>query len=912
MRFHGNTAIRCFLLSFAGLIAASSAVAGDAKNADLVIRHFPQENGTQYSALAVRPSQLATQPVRRHIVVVDTSASQIGTARQSSLALVSDVLSQLAKTDAVRLYAIDVQCEPLTQGFVAVGSSELRAAIDGLSLRTPLGTTDLANALTAVVADANGQPTSVLYIGDGMSSNRISLNELAKFAGELQTKNVAFHAVVLGPKTGHELPNILANLTGGIVNNVNHGKETPAGATVAAALAIAPVEVTRLLLDRTPVKSAGNKSIMVRPDRHTIVLTEQAIPQFRTLTAVTADDKAFTIAGHQAQRIVAGAELRHLTAWAKESNGINVPTVDLPQLVAAGEQFAGSMEQSVEAAEFLAARGRVLEATRIAQAAARMDDSNPQLRKILISLPQPPAADEKPAFPNFDDPAPQPAEADEAATAESVISPALEVPDTPNTNPGNDGFGGAPGADLSELDEAARKIQLQSQLLKAETDAAIDQANRLSAEDPDYATNTLKDVLETIQTSQNISPDVRSELLRRVSNALSGIETAREVMALRQKQIAQDEAIAQSIQRRLEDVDIEEQRLAIQIEKIRGLLDRARHGDRNAYEDAEFESRVTLDLKPGSGPATQALVMSEALGQLDKAYRLVNLRADRFLETLYQVELSHVPFPDEPPVQYPPADVWRALSLTRIPRYESSDLRTEAPVEKWLRQMLDKPVRNLDFQGGVPLSEILETISTYFTATYGTGAGELGTDFQMSFETDRGELGIVGIDTLEDVIISDISYDGMTLRNALKLIFAQTQDDQKSLAPEPLTYVIQNEVIMITTVAKAESEDNLVTRVYPVADLVYAPSLHNMLGGGGLGGGQGGGLGGQGGGLGGQGGGQGGFGGGGGQGGFGGGGGGGFQSIPPEVLHAVDNVKKNGITTDAVKDVKKKPILKLK
>jgi hypothetical protein len=292
---------------------------------------------------------------------------------------------------------------------------------------------------------------------------------------------------------------------------------------------------------------------------------------------------------------------------------------------------------------------------------------------------------------------------------------------------------------------------------------------------------------------------------------------------------------------------------------------------------------------------------------LDKAYRLVNLRHDRFLEVLYQVELSHVPFPDEPPIQYPPADVWRALSLTRIPRYESYDLRKEAPVEKWLRQMLDKPVRNLDFPGDVPLSEVLEQIQTYFTATYGAGVGESGTDFKMTIEPDRGELGLVGIDSLEDVTVTDINYDGMSLRNALKLIFAQTEDDTKS--PEPLTYVIQNEVMMITTVTKAESEDNLVTRVYPVADLVIPPSAHLQLGGGGGGGGLGGGQGGgQGGGFGGGGQGGGGFG-GGGQGGGGFGGGGGFMSIPPDVLKQMSDAKNNGITTESANSLKKKPAL---
>ncbi|MCA9108224.1 MAG: hypothetical protein KDA83_22665, partial [Planctomycetales bacterium] len=154
-------------------------------------------------------------------------------------------------------------------------------------------------------------------------------------------------------------------------------------------------------------------------------------------------------------------------------------------------------------------------------------------------------------------------------------------------------------------------------------------------------------------------------------------------------------------------------------------------------------------------------------------------------------------------------------------------------------------------------------------------------------------LELEGITSLEDVTVKDIEFSGMLLKNALKLIFDQTAD------PE-LTYMIRNEVILVTTRDAAEADENLITRVYPMGDLVIPPSLHLQLGGGGGGGGGlgGGGLGGgQGGG--GFGGGQGGFGGGGGQGGFGGGGG--FGSVPPEMLS-----NPNAISNDAINNVKKK------
>ena len=139
--------------------------------------------------------------------------------------------------------------------------------------------------------------------------------------------------------------------------------------------------------------------------------------------------------------------------------------------------------------------------------------------------------------------------------------------------------------------------------------------------------------------------------------------------------------------------------------------------------------------------------------------------------------------------------------------------------------MLSKPVPALDFPGENPLPELLDAIAAYDTTEFGTGAGPDGGDFRMTFYPDVAELDLEEITSLEDVVVRDILFQGMTLRNALSLIFEQTTDPQ-------LTNIIENQVIRITTRAKAESEENLVTRMYNVgelADLDYGdfPVLFN-------------------------------------------------------------------------------------
>ncbi len=262
------------------------------------------------------------------------------------------------------------------------------------------------------------------------------------------------------------------------------------------------------------------------------------------------------------------------------------------------------------------------------------------------------------------------------------------------------------------LSKAAAEREIATQLLVQSVKAAIDEANRVSGEQPEYALTLLKDMLETIR-SADVAPEKRNELDRRVVDAYASVNSTRQTNQIRQREKSEQLANREAMDRMLQEAQIEEQRLQTLISQVRGLLDRARHGDIPAYEEAEIAARTALDMEPGNGTAAAAVVMAEASGQLSKAYELVNLRADRFLEVLYQVELSHVPFPDEPPIQYPPADVWRLLTRSRE-KHQSVSLRSEKPVELWLEEMLDKPV-DLEHPANTPLEDILTDIENYFT-----------------------------------------------------------------------------------------------------------------------------------------------------------------------------------------------------
>jgi von Willebrand factor type A domain len=823
---------------YAGGMAGKTSPASN----NAVVHQFTAPSGESFFAVALRSPERSTS-VTDHIILMDTSASQIGRYRDAAIESLQGVVSGLADHHRVHLVAVDTQAVPMTTTFAAANSAKLAAATESLWNRTPLGATDLAAGLRTALEVVDGtRPVSLLYIGDGMSAaDVLNSQEVSSVVEQLNSHNVAFHALLMGPALNTELAGVLANHTGGTIQIMHDlGAQEKVTAT-AAAITSAPVQVSDLHVAGAGVELVGDSTVRLRTDRHLVLFGTGLSSNALRVTGQTDAGRNLSWNVSASDFVNSGTEIQLLQVRAVESDGLNNSIVGLNGLTLAATEFDHDVEVSLNVAQRLHRQGHHRQAGLAARQARSLDPTNVQLTSLMTSI-------------NSSDP--------------------LSLFDENDT--ADDALGVANVEDALALRDAESRIQIMTQRLSQATSAAIDEAKRAVTAQPDYAISLLKDVLETVRDSADVSPEIRDELERRVITAIGAVEGYREKAVIEQRQLAQSEAVREAKSKLLNQLALREERLKTMIAQVAGLLDRARHGDVEAFEDAEEVARDAWFSEPGNGTATAAVFISEAAGQLDKAHRIVFMRQDRFLATLYQVELSHVPFPDEPPVLYPPADVWRALTLTRKKKYESFDLRSEKPAETWLRNLLDEPSPPLDFPGDVPLSEILQQISDYYTNTYGSAGGGAGADYRMTIIPDKAELELDGISSLDDVTVSDISLSGITLKNALALIFGQTAD------PE-LTYMIKNEVMLITTVTASELDENLVTRVYPLGDLVIPPNLHLQLGGGGGGGGGFGGGGQGGGGFGGGGQGGGGF--GGGQGGGGGiGGGGGFGSVPPELL----------------------------
>lgn len=814
--------------------------------------HVPAE-GASVFALALEtgplPAARETGP-KHHVVLIDTSASQVGEHRRQALDVLEWFLGFLPRDDRVALIAVDVNTQRLTQDFIAPQSAAAREALSRLERRVPLGATDLRGGLTAARTALNGQGSgSVLYLGDGMSTAElIASPELRSLLADFRDRRIPIHSYAIGPRTDLHLLGVLAQQTGGVVLFDRADEKRDAAENVARRLAAAvavPVfypanleasPALGMLLPASPLP--------LRSDRPTVYLS--AGRPAADATVVAAGD--FQGAPMTLQWDVSAAAvhegfsfLRPMWQAASADDGLSVSLAGHPLVNAAQDAFEDRVDSLAALGEQAAVRRQFSQAEQLAVAARQLDPDNARARELLgrvqklqvrtvaqVAPPEPPLIEPQP-------PAGQPAPPagrrllDEIPGLEEAVGPPRSLEQ-----------------DLIRSEEERRAIATQETIQQVER--AIQEARSQAQIDPAAAATELKRTLGFVVSHPGIFPDAQQQLTKRLQGVLQEFANMEEKFVLEKTRAAERRAALEAEQRLIEQLLLDDEKMEQLIDRVRGLLNEGWHGNDPAFEAAEEVAEVAVDLRPGDGVAEAARFTSEAAGAMNKAFRLRALRADRFLEVLHQVELSHVPFPDEPPIRWPPAAVWQQLTQQRK-KWASVDLHKNSPAEERIQEALREETETGFID--TPLKDAIDFIKELH---------------KIQIIIDEQALVEEGLATDEPI---NLDLSGITLRSALRIM----------LEPLGLTYVIEDEVMKITTQAKAE--EKLQTRVYPVGDLVI-PITTPIAGGLGQGfGGVGGFLGG-----------AGGFGGGGqfgagglgfGGGGLGGGGlGGGFFSVPAE------------------------------
>lgn len=830
-----DTLVRVVLGTVALLGAAAFSANGFASQDALPaqMETFTHPDGSTYFALSLRPGGAVPAPDACDVVVlIDTSATQAGQYRERSFAVLEQLLANLPAGDRVQLIAVDLKAIPLTQQFVSPDSDQLADAVAKLHRREPLGATDMEAALSkaadTVAQGASG--TAVVYIGDGMSTaNLLDSEQLGQLTELLRQKRATFSAVTVGPRLDLQLLGALASGTGGQVISNPQLPAEQVGRQMAG-MVHTPVIWLESISWPAAFQEVYPKHVPpLRADRETIVVGKGTLdgPIDIAATGAGPAPAALQWRVQPAASNDANGYLVRLVDLARADGGVSLPLLGSQALQEAKTEFAAGVDQTTELAVQALRTGDLQGADRLAREALKRDPGNVQAQIVLR------AAQKQQAGPG----APLAVPGAGAAADLNLV-------------------GQAPQAIAPEgafVQQVERDRQLIAQRITADVQNTINEARTRMGTSPATVIQDLKLQLDAVGRVPDLAAEVRDQLIRQLEVAIRDAERRQVEVDQREQQRLKIAAAAEDRRKVTEQLTRDQEVLFQLLERFNALL--AEEHFQLADEAAAAEAQK---LDPDNPVPILAMHNARMQGSLHDGLVLRVERQKKVLETLNQVERSHVPFPDEPPIVYPDAEVWRELSERRKARYAAMDLASQGPAERRISEQLTKTTQ-LDFLD-TPLSDVIDTLKDMH-----------GIEIQL----DQRALQDVGIATDTPVTMR---LQGVTLRSALRLM----------LRPLDLTYVIQDEVLLITT--PEEAENRLITKVYPVADLAVPPGILSSSGGGmgmfgGMGGGFGGGMmgGGYGGGFGG------GFGGGMGGGGWGGrmgggfGGGGGMWNVLPAV-----------------------------
>ncbi|MFM8214979.1 MAG: FecR domain-containing protein, partial [Pirellula sp.] len=834
-----------------------------------------QSEGKTLFALSLLSGQAAESKVAPKVaVIVDTSASQNGVYRRESLEIARSFIESLPEGSLVSLLACDVESE-VYLGRAKSDSPEVDSAFEKLQTRVPLGTSDIATAVRSAIKSLGDQgEKTVVYIGDGVhSTNLLNTAEFDSLVGELVAARCSVNSLAIGPKTDCEFLATLANHSGGrvLVRSNIQGVTLQQVAGELSKIACLPVFWPKEASWPVGIATRYPERIPpIRGDRDSILIGVMSAKSLNGTLRIDGE-----IAGQRKTLqwdLVSEASnpdlgfLGALINKASGNAGVLLPTAGSEALRDVGELLNGSSDVLVKDAKFALHVGDLAAAKVIAKEALDRSPNNLEAKTILeaaqidgskkampvlkdeakgggVQSPtkgpgskvvkfvtaqiQPPSDDP------FGDPAPtNPAPgAGQDPFGDTPAEPANPLPPSNPVPPSNPAgslptqdplmpLGGASGAPIgsdpySELSNAGDLLNQDTEMRRVAAQALERQvmtelSRARTSDNPSASKGDLKLLLDQIRRSPDLDPASRVQLESRLGAGIQA--TARAEADLRER-IARTEAVqsaASASRRLLADRDRREATIQQLVQRFDSLI------EQQLYSAANNEIAPQIhELAHNSVIDKVVNYESSSLANYRLIMDVINQRNRAFVDALYLAEQSLIPFVDEPPVRYPPADVWQALSARRIERYGTIDLSGGNEAERRIfRALRERDEANFN---NTPLSSVMQTLADRYN---------------IPIVIDQKALEEESV-TAEDPV--SLNVPEISLRSALKLI----------LEPLNLTYVIQDEVMKITN--KKNSAN--VVRVYPVGDLVV-PVMSGMMGGGM--GGMGGGMGGMGGGMGGM------------------------------------------------------------
>jgi hypothetical protein len=800
---------------------------------------FSQPDGTNYFALSLRAAPASAPAPRDVVVLFSSAASQTGGYREKALAALQAMLAGLGPGDRVKIMAYDLQAVPITKDFVAASSPEVAQAMAALRQRVPLGAADLEGALLAAVksypGDAKGA-RAIMLIGEGTSrANAMATEQFGKLVSSLVAERIPVLSYAIGPRIDKPMLRALAGRTGGrAIEDSEYLTPGKVGQMLATAADSAVYWSTGQAKWPEGTEVYPKTIPPLRSDRDTVLVgTSKATGVQKLAMGVDGPLGPQTLDWvlPAVQSNSANGYLRPVVEQGRVDGGVTLPLVDAASLQEAREDLLVGGRNLDRLARTALAANNMDGAAKLSTEALRRDPRDPEATAIRDTLAQP-----------------------RAAVAAAPAAPAAGVPSgSPPAGAANDldlvgagaslGSAAGPGEGAMVAGESQR-ISAAEQATQMEVSNLVNQARSMMGTDPDKALGNLRDETEKVRQMPEIRPALRDQLLGQLNAATRAGKARLREFEQRRRERQEAEASARERMLAAEAMGRDRQTVRQLMERFDVLIRQGKY--KEAEEDAagEVAQIVNSRLDRINNPdVVDAALYARTKGALDNILA-VRVQAQKgFVDTMFQIEKSHIPMAGDPPIVYPPAEVWRELTARRKEKYSSSSLAHVGSAEKKIEEALKSPTA-IEFVD-TPLKDVVDWLKDYH---------------KIEIQLDKKELESMSVG--DDTPVTK-NLKGISLRSALKLMLDELG----------LKYVVHNEVLLLTSPTKAESEEFLTTKVYPVADLVipiqqagFSGGFGGMGGFGGFGGGQGGSaFGGMGGGFGG------GMGGMGGQGGFGGG-----------------------------------------
>ena len=796
---------------------------------------YKTQKDETYFALQLQPKLQANARMPRDILLlVDSSASQAAAPLEISRKVAALFADNLQADDRLSIMTISNDSKQISRGFRK--KEDAIASVKELAKEYASGGTNLKKGISDAVSSFEsiaGRQRVLVFMGDGMSiAGPIDGADRAGLCKEMIGKEVAFFPVPIGSRMDPANLHGLASGTGGICMRMLPGDwvedlhkrlqsaiEVP---VLYSATLQLPKEVSEVYPSKLPPLRSDTPTLVVgkieagktleyklegkqlgkevslsvseaipvsEPENYFLLQVVQQWKNVKDTPALIQADRALAFAAEQNQ--VAVSDLKDKAQWALREDKFDAASRLFNQALEIdpqdGEAKNGSkMVQKLRDGKLTLEQIRKEVQPTKGETIVRIGAQGKKIRVPVAQVPVEKDAPEKPVLP-----APAP----------------------------NGPVAGINEGDILKETEARRAVA--DQQATQTVDEIIRNANRLVTRDPDGAYEMLKRILDTTQTNPDLSPKGQSNLVGRIERALQGVKREGRRVKSDQDERLQLLANADARSAQTKMVVNQQERISERMRVYHNLMNQARELEASKQANTIRQDMVNLGL-----PVPQAVNAAYTVGQrgfyLREMRDLQRLRDDKWLATLYEVERSHVPFPDEPEIVFPDASYyarrkeykdWADFSEKRKAKYGTSTFGDNAPLPRTIeiKNTLLKQVRWPGLKDGdFKLSEVLEQLSRVYN---------------LEFDINEKAFAADGVMDVNSQIVASADKPLPPVNGSIATVLKKILG--RIPAGSTATFLIRRESIEITTGAAAIAEK--VVRIYPVADLVYPPpSAYNQ------------------------------------------------------------------------------------